>query len=333
MDLPTIWFGVIVAAWVLFFVLEGFDFGVGMIAGLARRPLHERDAAVRTIAPTWDGNEVWLVGAIGLMFAIFPEWYAALLSGLYLPMVLILLSLAARGVALEFRGKYHGEGEEQWKDRCDRVMAISSLLVVALWGAVFAVLAKGLAINAEGEVTSGGWDRSIAPLITWESAAGAVGAVLMALLVGALFLTLRTSGPLRDWARPFAARTALLLGIGTLVAAALTGEAVILAIAVPVLPAVVAAHFGREGLAFAGGVLSIAVATGLALAWHAPTLLPSTLAASSSVTMDNAVTSDFSIHVVSWAALFILPAVLIYQIFSYWIFRRRISSARVPTPA
>ncbi|MBT0771859.1 cytochrome d ubiquinol oxidase subunit II [Kineosporia sp. J2-2] len=331
MGLPEIWFGVIVAAWVLFFVLEGFDFGVGMIAGLARRPLHERDAAVRTIAPTWDGNEVWLVGAIGLMFAIFPEWYASVLSSLYLPMVLILLALAARGVALEFRGKYHGEGEERWKSRCDTVMALASLLVVALWGAVVAVLARGLAINQEGEVVGSSWTRSIDPLLTWQAAAGAAGGVLTALLVGALFLSLRTTGPLRNWARGLAFRVGGVVTAGALVAAALTTEPVVALIAVPALLATVAAHLGREGLAFTGGALTIALATVLGLAWHAPTLLPSTLDPAWSVTMDGAITSDFSLGVISWAALFIMPAVLIYQAFSYWVFRRRITSERVVT--
>ncbi|GAB3268216.1 cytochrome d ubiquinol oxidase subunit II [Kineosporia babensis] len=333
MDLPTIWFGVIVLAWVLFFVLEGFDFGIGMIVGFGRRPLHERDAAVKTIAPTWDGNEVWLVAAIGLMFAIFPEWYAAVLSGLYLPMVVILLALAARGVALEFRGKYHGAGEELWKQRCDRVMAWSSLLVVALWGASFAALAKGLAINAEGEVMASAWTRSFAPLFTWEGAAGALGGVLMALLMGAQFLSLRTTGPLREWSRPLALRTAFALAAGSLVVAALTGQVAIVLIMAPALLALLGTYFRREGLAFVGGSLTITAATALAVAWHAPTLLPSSLDPAWSVTMEGAVTSDFSLEVISWAALFIMPAVVVYQAFSYWVFRRRISSERVATPA
>ena len=155
----------------------------------------------------------------------------------------------------------------------------------------------------------------------------------MALLVGAQFLTLRTTGPLRHWAQPLAVRTGVVLAAGALAVSALTGHMVFLAIAAPALLAVLAGHFGREGLAFTGGTLTIAVAAGLALAWHAPTLLPSTLRDSWSVTMDNSVTSDFSLQLVSWAALFILPAVVIYQVFSYWVFRRRISSDRVPTPA
>src|SRR3954462_2783691 len=129
----TFWFSVVVLAWVLFFVLEGFDFGVGLLAPLLGRDDHERGAAVRTIGPFWDGNEVWLVAAIGVTFAAFPDWYAALLSGLYLPMVALLLLLAVRGVALEFRGK--GEGG-RWRRRCDAALAASSAGIVLLWGAV-----------------------------------------------------------------------------------------------------------------------------------------------------------------------------------------------------
>jgi len=329
MDLPEIWFGVIVAAWVLFFVLEGFDFGVAMIAGLAGRPACERDAAVRTIAPTWDGNEVWLVGAIGLMFAVFPDWYSAVLAGLYLPMVVILLALAARGVALEFRGKYHGEGEERWRRRCDLVMAWSSLITVGLWGAVLAVLARGLRIDAAGEVVGGGWSRSIDPLLTWQAGLGAVAGVMIALLLGAGFLALRTTGGLRVWARTTVVRSAAALTVGALLVAGVTGTPVIAAIALPAALAAVAGRLGREALAFVGGGLTVAVATVAALAGHAPTLLTSTLDPAWSVTVDSAVTSTFSLNLITWAAVCILPAVVIYQVFSYWVFRQRISSDRV----
>jgi hypothetical protein len=129
--LITFWFTVVVLAWVLFFVLEGFDFGVGLLGPLLGRGDHERGAAVRTIGPFWDGNEVWLVAAIGATFAAFPLWYAALLSGLYLPVAAVLLLLAVRGVALEFRGK--GDGL-RWRRRADVLLAASSAAVVAVWG-------------------------------------------------------------------------------------------------------------------------------------------------------------------------------------------------------
>ena len=121
MDLATIWFALVVLCWVLFAVLEGFDFGVGVLAGVLGRDDHERGAAIRTVGPVWDGNEVWLVAAIGVTFAAFPTWYAALLSGLYLPLVGLLLALAARGVALEFRGKVDSVA---WRRRADVVLGL-----------------------------------------------------------------------------------------------------------------------------------------------------------------------------------------------------------------
>src|SRR5699024_6963408 len=133
MDLATVWFGLVVLCWVLFFVLEGFDFGVGMLAPLLGRGARQRGAALRTIAPVWDGNEVWLVAAIGVTFAAFPDWYAAMLAGLYLPATLLLLALAVRGVALEFRGK---KDSETWRRRCDLALAAGSLVTAAMVGAL-----------------------------------------------------------------------------------------------------------------------------------------------------------------------------------------------------
>ncbi len=197
----TFWFAVVVLAWVLFFVLEGFDFGVGLLGPLLGRDDHERGAALRTIGPFWDGNEVWLVAAIGATFAAFPAWYAALLSGLYLPMAALLLLLAVRGVALEFRGK--GDGE-RWRRRCDLALAVSSGLIVLLWGALLAVFVRGLALGPDASVTGAGLGRSLAPLLTPAAGLGASAALFAAALLGATFLSLRTSGPLRRRARTLA---------------------------------------------------------------------------------------------------------------------------------
>src|SRR5262245_40870005 len=126
----TFWFALVVLAWVLYFVLEGFDFGVGILTPFVGRDDHERGAAIRTVGPFWDGNEVWLVAAIGVTFAAFPAWYSALLSGLYLPFALVLLLLAIRGVALEFRGKH---ASPTWRRRCEWALSLSSAGVILLW--------------------------------------------------------------------------------------------------------------------------------------------------------------------------------------------------------
>jgi cytochrome d ubiquinol oxidase subunit II len=323
MDLPTLWFALVVTCWVLFFVLEGFDFGVGVLAGALGRDDHERAAGVTTIGPVWDGNEVWLVAAIGVTFAAFPDWYAALMSGLYLPFVLILLALAARGVALEFRGK---GGTARWRGVCDAVLAGSSLLVAALWGAVLGVLAAGLALGAGGEVVGVGLGRSLAPLGSIPALAGAVLGVAVAVVQGATFLGLRTTGPLRGRAR-VAALGALvpLAGVVALVAP----PAVVAGVlgAVVVVAVLVAAR--REVLAFAATSLAVAGAVVAVLAAHLPVVLASTLDPGLSLTVDAAAASPGALRLLTVAAVIVLPGVVAYQAFSYWVFRGRVASERV----
>jgi cytochrome bd ubiquinol oxidase subunit II len=318
MDLPTLWFALAVTCWVLFFVLEGFDFGVGVLAGVLGRDDHERAAGVTTIGPVWDGNEVWLVAAVGVTFAAFPDWYAALMSGLYLPFVLVLLALAARGVALEFRGK---GGTERWRAVCDAVLAGSSLLVAALWGAVLGVLASGLALGADGEVVGSGLGRSLTPLGAAPALLGAVLGVGVALVQGATFLALRTTGPLRRRARR--AALAALVPVAVLVAVV----APVGLVAVAVVAGLVAAR--REVLAFAAASLAVGGAVVAVLAAHLPVVLPSTLDPASSLTVAGAAASPGALRLITLTAVLVLPGVVAYQAFSYWVFRRRVASERV----
>jgi cytochrome d ubiquinol oxidase subunit II len=318
MDLPTLWFALAVTCWVLFFVLEGFDFGVGVLAGVLGRDDHERGAGVTTIGPVWDGNEVWLVAAVGVTFAAFPDWYAALMSGLYLPFVLVLLALAARGVALEFRGK---GGTARFRAACDAVLAGSSLAVAALWGAVLGVLATGLALGPDGEVAGAGLGRSLSPLVSTPALLGAALGVAVALVQGATFLGLRTTGPLR--AR---ARTAAL--------AALVPTAVLVAVVAPVGVLAVAVVAGlvvarREVLAFAAASVAVAGGVVAVLAAHLPVVLPSTLDPAASLTIAGAAASPGALRLITLAAVLVLPGVVAYQAFSYWVFRRRVASERV----
>ena len=323
MDLPTLWFALAVTCWVLFFVLEGFDFGVGVLAGALGRDDHERGAGVTTIGPVWDGNEVWLVAAVGVTFAAFPDWYAALMSGLYLPFVLVLLALAARGVALEFRSK---GGTARWRAVCDAVLAGSSLLVAALWGAVLGVLATGLALGADGEVAGSGLGRSLAPLVSTPALLGAALGLGVALVQGATFLGLRTTGPLRARARVAA------LG-------ALVPVAVLVAVVAPPgwWPSgcwlswrwLVAAR--REVLAFAATSVAVAGGVVAVLAAHLPVVLPSTLDPAFSLTVAGAAASPGALRLITIAAVLVLPGVVAYQAFSYWVFRRRVASERVAT--
>lgn len=341
MDLVTLWFGLVVLCWVLFFVLEGFDFGVGMLAPLLGRDDHERGAAIRTIGPFWDGNEVWLVAAVGVTFAAFPEWYAALLSGLYLPMVLVLLGLAGRGVALEFRGKHSGAA---WRRRCDVALALCSAAVVAVWGAVLSVFVRGLALGPDGEVVGaegvlGGLMRTVAPVLTREAAVGAVLALLAALLLGGTFLALRTTGPVRHRAL----RTAQVLAVAAAAGAGGTAALAAGLDASGAFPSVaggaaaalavvgILVRLRREALAFAATSVLVAAVVVATLTAHGDVVLPSTLDPAYSLTRDSAAATHSALTLISWAGLLVLPGVVAYQAFSYWVFRRRVASERVAT--
>jgi cytochrome d ubiquinol oxidase subunit II len=334
MDLATVWFALAVLCWMLFAVLEGFDFGVGMLAGIVGRDEHERGAAIRTVGPVWDGNEVWLVAAIGVTFAAFPDWYAALLSGLYLPLVAVLLALAARGVALEFRGKVD---TARWRRRCEVALGVSSLISAAGFGAVVAVATTGLALGPGGSVAVGSGGelaRSVAPLASGPAIVGALLGVLAALLQGATFLGLRTTGPVRVRARRVAVAAAgatavvVLVGIGLL--AGVTAPAGVTVAVIVLLVVVAGAAAARRWEATGFVAASIAVLAGVvaAFAAHAPVVLPSTLDPAFSLTIAGAAASPVALQVISIGGVVILPGVIAYQAFSYWVFRRRVASGR-----
>jgi len=324
----TLWFALAVLCWVLFFVLEGFDFGVGLLAPLLGRDDHERGAIIRTVGPFWDGNEVWLVAAIGVTFAAFPDWYAALLSGLYLPMVGVLLLLAVRGVALEFRGKSDGV---RWRRGWDAALAASSAGVVLLWGAVLAVLADGLALGANGQVTGSGPARSLSPLGTPAAGFGALTALLAAALLGTTFLSLRTTGPVRRRARRLAAACGTLSAPVLVAVAVSTGSRALLAGAALGVGIGMLARYGREAVAFAATALGVAAGVVAVFTAHGAVVLRSTLNPAWSLTMTGAASSESALRLLTVVGVIVLPGVLVYQGFSYWIFRRRVASDRIPS--
>lgn len=343
MDLVTVWFAVVVLCWVLFFTLEGFDFGVGVLAPLVGRDEHERGAALKTIGPFWDGNEVWLVAAIGVTYAAFPAWYTSLLSGTYLPMVGVLLLLAGRGVALEFRGKH---ADPRWRRRCEVVLALCSAGVVALWGALLSVFVRGLALGADGEVVAepglaSGLARTVAPLLTPEAAFGAVAALVLSLLLGATFLALRTTGPVRLRAHRVAAGAAAgAVALGAVVAVAgltaggavQTGSAVVGAlVAVAAVVVAVATRLRREGAAFAVASLLVAGVVVAVLLANGDVVLPSTLDPALSLTRESAAATPAALGLITAFGAVAVPGVVVYQVWSYWVFRRRVTSERVPT--
>ncbi|GAA0565647.1 cytochrome d ubiquinol oxidase subunit II [Paractinoplanes ferrugineus] len=324
----TFWFWIVVLAWVLFFVLEGFDFGVGVLDPLLGRSEHERTAIVRTIGPFWDGNEVWLVAAIGVTFAAFPAWYSALLSALYLPMAALLLLLAVRGVALEFRGKVD---TSSWRRRCDLFLATSSAAIVLLWGALLTVFARGVALGPDGSVRGAGLSRSLSPLLTWPALLGAGAALFAALLLGATFLSLRTSGPVRRRAAGLARWLGAAGAAALVIAGIATSSRLVLVAAALSLAAGMLARSGREALAFATTAVAVAGTVVTVLTAHPGVVLHSTLDEAWSLTRSGAAATPQALTLLTWCGVVILPGVLAYQSYSYFVFRRRVASERVPS--
>lgn len=330
MHLTTAWFTVIAFLWTGYFVLEGFDFGVGVLAPLLGRDERHRGALLHTIGPVWDGNEVWVITAVGATFAAFPDWYASLTSGFYLPLVLIIAALIVRGVALEYRGK---RPEPHWRTRADIAVATGSLLAALGWGAVIATMVHGVPMDATHTVTGGlSWILRPAALL------GAATFLALFATHAALFLALKTTGELRTRART----TALRVGPPTVVLLAAflawtvhphhTGTTVALAAAAAacLAAAIGATARGRDGWAFAGTAATVALTLAALFTSLYPNVLPSTLNPADSLTAAQAASSPYTLKIMSWAAGLFTPLVLLYQGWSYWVFRRRVM---LPAPA
>src|SRR5690554_3704733 len=200
MELTTIWFILIAVLFIGYFVLEGFDFGVGMLVGILAKNEKERRVLINTIGPVWDGNEVWLLVAGGAMFAAFPEWYATMFSGFYIPLLIILLALIIRGVSFEYRGKIN---DDTWRARWDWAVTVGSWIPAVLWGVAFANLIRGVDLTADHEMVSSFWSL----LSPFALLGGAVTAMIF-LTHGAIFIALKTDGDMRDRAGALAARMA-----------------------------------------------------------------------------------------------------------------------------
>src|SRR6266508_6838686 len=264
MELTTIWFSLIAVLWIGYFTLEGFDFGVGMLLPFLARGETERRVLINTIGPVWDGNEVWVLVAGGATFAAFPEWYATLFSGFYLPLFLILVALISRNVAFEFRGKRY---DAAWRAWWDRATFFGSLVPAVLWGVAFANIVRGVEIDADKEFAGSFFD-----LLNPYALLG--GLVTLALFVthGAVFVSLKTAGDIRTRARAVAVAAGL---VAAAVAVAFLGWTwsqrsdaqhvgwfvVLAALAAACLVAALAAiRAGREGWAFLGTAATIAFA-------------------------------------------------------------------------
>nr|QLK01094.1 cytochrome d ubiquinol oxidase subunit II [Micromonospora carbonacea] len=330
MEPTTIWFLLVAALFTGYFILEGFDFGVGMLLPALGRDDRERRVLINTIGPVWDGNEVWLITAAGAMFAAFPEWYATLFSGFYLPLLLILLALIARGVAFEYR---HKRPEATWKRRWDTAIFLGSLIPAALWGVTFANILRGVPLDADHEYVGG-----LVNLLNPYALLGGATTATLFLTHGAMFIALKTVGDIRHRARTLAVR----LGTATaaLAVAFLTWTltirsstaAIALAVgaAIALLAGLAAARARREGWAFTGTAVAIALAVATLFAALFPNVLPSTGDPAGTLTAANAASTPYTLKIMTWVAVVFAPIVLAYQGWTYWVFRRRIGVAHIP---
>ncbi|HKE98380.1 MAG TPA: cytochrome d ubiquinol oxidase subunit II [Actinomycetes bacterium] len=331
MTLVTFWFAVLVVLWTGFLVLEGFDFGVGMLHGVVGGGEAGRRAAIRAVGPLWDGNEVWLIVAAAGMFAAFPGWYATMFSGFYLPLLLLLVALIARGVSFEFRGRRDGA---RWRRTWDAAMTGGSLLAPLLIGVALGNLLHGVPIGADQEYTG-----DLADLLNPYSLFTGVTFVLLCALHGATFLALKTTGGVRLRAVRTARRVA------PLTVAAVLGFAVWTAVladkglpawlpeVVAVLAAAAAAWLvgrDRDGAAFTATTVTIAMVVLSIFAGLYPRVMVSTAGSATDLTVTNTASSPYTLRVMTVVAAVLLPVVLAYQGWTYYVFRRRVGDLDVP---
>ncbi len=330
MDLTTGWFVAVAVLWVGYLALEGFDFGVGMLLPVLGRDDTDRRVLINTIGPVWDGNEVWLLAAVGAMFAAFPGWYATVLSSVYLPVLAIVIALVVRGVAFEFR---HRRDDRRWRAVWDAAIVAGSVVPAAGWGAILATLVAGVPVDASGVAAA-----SVGLVLTPTAVLGATVTVLLCLAHGAVFVSLKTSGDIRARARRVAgvmlplAATTVVVGAVVLAASARSGASIASmgVAAIALAAAAVAVRRGREGRAFAATGLAIAGTVAAVFLALFPDVVPSTLDPRWSLTAAGTASSPYTLTIITWAALVLLPAVVAYQAWTYWVFRQRIGRHDIP---
>jgi cytochrome d ubiquinol oxidase subunit II len=330
MDLRILWFVLIAVLYIGYFVLEGFDFGVGMLLPFLSKNDTKRRMVINSIGPHWDGNEVWLITAGGATFAAFPHWYATLFSGFYLPLFLMLVGLILRGVALEFRSK---DENRTWRSFWDWAICIGSFIPALLWGVALANFLRGVPIDANMQYVGGFWNL----LNPFALLAGVVS-VMAFLIHGAMFLTLKLSGELVKKARRIANRLwwpLVVLFLALIVFNYFDTDGYVQSGFLPfflgILSWLVLATVGwwmkktKDGLAFGMTSLSIFLAIAAVFAQLFPRVLISSLNPEWSLTVFNAASGENTLKVMTTVVMFMLPVVLAYQAWSYWIFRKRIS--------
>ena len=349
MTLSILWFVLIAVLWTVYLITEGFDFGVGALLPIVGKNDEERTQTVRTIGPHWDGNEVWLLTAGGATFAAFPEWYATMFSGMYFALFLILFALIIRISALEWRSKI---ATEKWRHTWDVLHSITAWLVPILLGVAFANFVQGMKIEvidaATGAVVAPDQvEASLATathqltggffsLLTPYTVLGGLAVLAVCLAHGAQFLALKTEGDVRERANGLAAP----LSVGATVLGAVfllwgqfaytTNVLAWIPLLVAALSIIASAAFSqkalrREGLSFLFSAVAIAGVVSWVFAAMAPAVQKSSIDAAYSLTISQASSSEATLKVMSVVALCLVPIVLAYTVWSYWVFRKRVS--------
>lgn len=331
MDLNILWFVLITVLFIGFFFLEGFDYGVGILLPFIGKTEDERRQLVATIGPFWDGNEVWLLTAGGAIFAAFPNWYATMFSGFYLPLALVLVALIVRGVAFEFRNR---DNRAAWRKAWDWAIFGGSLVPALLWGVAITNIMEGVPIDAKMNYVGGFWN-----LLNPYALLGGATFVALFALHGAVFLSLRTEDTLLK--RAFStAQVIWLPTVGLVVAFVVCGYFATdifsrLGINPGIAPVGAAAallsvgwfiQHKRSGWAFIMTGLTITLATLAIFQGLYPRVMISSLNPDWSLTIYNASSSPYTLGVMSWVAISLVPVVLGYQAWNYWIFRQRVTA-------
>ena len=328
--LQILWFILIAVLWIGFFFLEGFDFGVGMLLPFLGKKDLERRAIINTVGPTWDGNEVWLLTAGGATFAAFPHWYATMFSGFYLALFLLLVGLILRGISFEYRSK---DANPKWRNTFDWMIAVGSFLAALLLGAAFANLARGVPIDENMMFTG-----NLFTLLNPYGLLGGVTTVAIFLLHGANFLGLKLEGELKERANKLAktlwiaaSLLYIILGVFTYVAGfwarGIVNPGIVpIAAVVALLAAGYFINQKSHGWAFIMVTLNIVLTQVTFFSMTFPNVMLSTLNPDWSLTIYNASSSQYTLTVMSIVALIFVPIVLVYQGWTYWMFRKRVSA-------
>jgi len=328
MDLNILWFILITVLFAGFFFFEGFDYGVGILLPFLGKNDTERRMIINTIGPVWDGNEVWLITAGGAMFAAFPHWYATLFSGFYLALFLILVALIVRGVAFEFRSS---DRSPRWRALWDRMIFLGSTLSALLWGVAVMNLLRGVPIDSKMQFVGSFFD-----LLSPYALLGGVTTLLLFTLHGALYITLKTEGELAQRARRVAQRVGLLTILVVLILAGMTyvqtdlfastGAGITLLLsALALLSTLLFIPKGKGGRAFIASSLTILLMT-VSIFWGLfPHVMVSSLNPEWSLTIYNASSSPYTLKIMTIIALTMVPIVLAYQGWTYWVFRKRVT--------